>query len=242
MVGCVEVSVHFLEVDDVGSKKTSFCLVREDSSMAIPSALTNRPLASLKLPRAHIAQLIGYARAIVDAMGKSASFKSPTPSLKVVSAAIEALQAAQTTALTRASGAATTRNDRKADLVKLLQALKAYVQTVADATPENAVSIIESAGMSVRRHPVFPGRVFAAKHGDVSGTVKLVAPSAGARAGYEWAHSTDAGKTWVSAPFTLTAKTTMSGFTPGATVMFRYRATTRAGEGDWSQVVSIIVM
>ena len=195
MVICVEAFVYFLEVDDVRLKKTSLWLVPEDSSMAIPSALTNRPLASLKLPRAHVAQLIGYARTVVDAMGKSASFKSPTPSLKVVSAAIEALQAAQTSALTRASGAATTRNDRKADLVKLLQALKAYVQTiVADATPENAVSIIESAGMSVRRHPAFPGRVFAAKHGDVSGTVKLVAPSAGARAGYEWASSIDAGK------------------------------------------------
>ena len=144
--------------------------------------------------------------------------------------------------MTRANGAALARNDRKADLVKLLQQLRAYVQAVADATPENAGSIIESAGMSLRRRPVFPARSFVAKQGELSGTVTLVAPSAGARAGYEWASSTDGGTTWVSAPFTLKAKTTLSGFTPGTKVMFRYRPTTRAGEGDWSQKVSIIVL
>jgi len=42
-------------------------------------------------------------------------------------------------------------------------------------------------------------------------------------------------------PSTLQAKTTLSGLTPGATVMFRSRGVTLTGEGDWSQPTSIVV-
>jgi DNA-directed RNA polymerase specialized sigma24 family protein len=53
--------------------------------------------------------------------------------------------------------------------------------------------------------------------------------------------SLDGGKTWVAAPSTLQAKTNVYGFAPGATVLFRFRPVTKAGEGDWSQPVSLIV-
>jgi hypothetical protein len=42
-------------------------------------------------------------------------------------------------------------------------------------------------------------------------------------------------------PGTLQAKTTVLGLTPLSTVQFRYRAVTKAGEGDWSQPVSLTV-
>jgi hypothetical protein len=77
--------------------------------------------------------------------------------------------------------------------------------------------------------------------GTVSGSAKLVAASAGRRASYEWQYSTDGGKTWVMAPSTLQAKTTVTGLTPGATVDFRYRPVTKTGEGNWSQTVQLIV-
>jgi hypothetical protein len=83
--------------------------------------------------------------------------------------------------------------------------------------------------------------VFAAKPGATSGSVHLVTDAAARRASYEWQYSTDAGKTWVSAPSTLQAKTVVAGLTPGVTVLFRYRAVTKSGEGDWSQPQSLIV-
>ena len=84
-------------------------------------------------------------------------------------------------------------------------------------------------------------RAFAAKPGAVSGSAKVVAVSAGRRASYEWQHSLDGGKTWVTAPVTLQAKTTIAGFAPGATVLFKSRAVTKTGEGDWSQPVSLVI-
>ena len=52
---------------------------------------------------------------------------------------------------------------------------------------------------------------------------------------------TGAAKTWVTAPSTIQAKTTIPGLTPGSTMQFKYRAVTKTGEGDWSQAVSLIV-
>jgi hypothetical protein len=158
-----------------------------------------------------------------------------------VAQAVTDLQAAETAALARTKGAIATRNEKRAALVQLLQQLKGTVQNAADATPENAPSIIQSAGVAVKKTAVRAPRVFAAKPGAVSGSVNLVTDSAARRAFYEWQYSTDGGKTWVTSASTLQTKTTVSGLTPGATVMFRYRAATKTGEGDWSQPTSLLV-
>jgi hypothetical protein len=151
------------------------------------------------------------------------------------------LQTAETAALARAKGAVATRNEKRTALVVLLEQLRAYVQAQADANPENGESIIGSARLAIRKTPAHPARTFAAKAGDVSGAVKLYAASAGPRSAYLWEYSLDGGKTWVAAPVTLQAKTTVAGLTSGATVLFRYQPVSKAGEGDWSQTVSMLV-
>jgi hypothetical protein len=42
-------------------------------------------------------------------------------------------------------------------------------------------------------------------------------------------------------PATLQAKTSLTGLTPATTVQFRYRAVVKAGEGDWSQPIAMLV-
>lgn len=79
--------------------------------------------------------------------------------------------------------------------------------------------------------------VSAAKPGAVSGVAVIVAPSAGARSSYEWQYSPDGGKTWVTAPPTVQAKTSVSGLATGTSVEFKYRAVTKDGAGDWSAPV-----
>jgi len=127
------------------------------------------------------------------------------------------------------------------ETLQLLEQLKTYVQTVADASASDSEGIIQSAGMAVRKTAVRAPRVFNAVQGDVSGSVKLVTASAGHRAAYNWQYSLDGGKTWVVIPSTLQAKTTVAGLTAGTTVEFRYQALTKTGEGNWSQVVSLLV-
>jgi hypothetical protein len=212
----------------------------KETPMTLKTNSTHRALAILKLP-AKMPVLITYASNMAHAMQGNPAFPTPTPPLATVTAAIADLQVAETAVLARAHGAVATRDLKRAALVVLLQELRGYVQSTADADPENAPAIIQSAGIPVRQTPVRAARTFAATPGLVSGSAKLVAASASRRAGYEWQYSTDGGKTWVAAPFTLQAKTTVSGLQPGSTVQFRYRPVTKTGEGDWSQSASLLV-
>jgi hypothetical protein len=210
-------------------------------AMSTTTKPVSRPIAVLKLPEYEVPLLLTVARAIVRAMTSNPRFPSPDPPLAKVQVAIDALTAAETATRTRAHGTVPLRDAKRLELLVLLQQLCAHVQAIADADVEQAVSTIESAGMSVKKERVLPVRVFAAKRGPVSGTVKLVAPRAGERAGYEWAYSTDGKKTWTALPFTVRASTLVTGLQPGSTVYFRYRVDTKDGAGDWSEPTSIIV-
>jgi hypothetical protein len=201
---------------------------------------THRALVALALPTA-VPALITYAMRIVTAMTGNPAFPTPVPALSAVTAAVVSLQPAEQAALARTKGAVATRNEQRTALVSLLQHLKAYIQVTADANVDNATSIIESAGVAVRKEPVRKPRVFAAKPGANSGTVELVTAAAARRASYEWQYSTDGGKTWVSAPSTLQAKTTVTGLTAGTTVEFRFKSVVKAGESDWSAPIALLV-
>ncbi|HEY8041489.1 MAG TPA: hypothetical protein VIF15_16900 [Polyangiaceae bacterium] len=202
--------------------------------------LPRRTIASLKLPT-KVPALITVARAIVQSMTGNSAFPTTNPPLATVTAAIDDLEAAETATQSKTRGAAATRNVKRAALVTLLHQLKAGVQQAADASPDQASTLIQSAGLSVKKTGAHPPRVFAAKSGAVSGQVTLVAQSAARRASYEWETSIDGGKTWQLASASLQAKTTVSGLVPGASVMFRYRPVTKIGEADWSQPVALIV-
>lgn len=199
-----------------------------------------RPLVSLGLPT-KVGLLISYALNVVQKMTGNPAFPTPSPSLAAISAAVSDLQIAEAAALNRAKGAAAARNAKRAVLVALLQQLRGYVQDVADASPEQAAVIIPASGLAVRRTPTHGPRAFTATQGALSGQAKLTAVTAAHRASYDWEYSVDGGKTWITAPSTLQAKTTIGGLAAGTNTQFRYRAVTKVGEGDWSQPVSLIV-
>jgi hypothetical protein len=123
----------------------------------------------------------------------------------------------------------------------LLEQLLAYVQSIADANAEHAPSIIEGAGMYVKK--VRPGgrRGLRLKDGRVSGEVDAITDQAGNRASYEWAISLDECVTWMPQAVTTKASTTIIGLPLGARVWIRYRAVIKSVTGDWCEPVSIIV-
>lgn len=204
------------------------------------SNVTHRAIATLKLPK-NASAVVTFTAGVVKAMTGNPNFPTPSPALGVVQQAADALHAAETSAVAKVRGAAAQRNEMKRQLVTLLEGLRTYVQTQADASPENGPAIIQSAGLPLRKTQVRPHTGFRTKAGTVSGTVKIVAPTAARRGAYEWQYSTDGGKTWITMPSTLQAKTTLTGLTLATTVQVRYRAVTKAGEGDWSQPVAQVV-
>jgi hypothetical protein len=199
-----------------------------------------RTIATFKAPTSSPA-LIAFAQTVVEGMTGNPHFPAPNPPLAGITGAIAALVAAQSRAATKVKGAAQDRDQKHAELAKLLHQEKDYVQQVADGDPPNAPTIILSARYALRKHPVKTKANFAVTHGEVSGSAKLVAKAAAQRASYEWQYSTD-GKTWTTVPATLTAKTTIENLTPGTLYSFRFRAVTKAGEGNWSDVVTLVMI
>jgi len=196
----------------------------------------------LNIGRLTVHDLIGKTNAVLTAMTGNKTFPSPTPTLATLSADNDALASAQAVALTRAKGAAAERNVKRAIVVEDLKLLAAYVQSVANADPPNAISIIESAGMSVQKPKMTtPKQDLALKPGKVSGTVDVFAKAHGPRTAYEWQWSAD-GKTWTSLSTTVRANTSITGLVPGTTIFVRHAVITSAGVGDFGQVVSAMVL
>jgi hypothetical protein len=193
-----------------------------------------------KLPRS-VPIFIEYVRAILAAMAKSSHFASPNPPLATVTASVDGLESAQAATKTRAPGSIAVRDVALGQVLGLVHRVFGYVQQIADASPEQAQEIIASAGLRAHAIGARTKPPFVVTWGPLSGTARLVAKAAGRRAAYDWELSVDGGKTWTAAPTTLQARTVLSGLPVATSVMFRFRAVIKAGAGDWSQPVSLLV-
>jgi hypothetical protein len=200
----------------------------------------HRIQVALNLPDS-VPALVIAARVIIEAMTGNPVFPAPVPALAKVASAVEALNEAQVAVLTRARGTAALRDSRLRVLVSLLRRLGAYVQGVADDDPERAVSIIESAGMSVKKKGSASKAPLAVTQGKRSGTAQLAARSAGDRASYEWQYSADGGKTWLPIPRTNQAKTLVTGLPVGTKCLFRLRVLTAKLATNWTDPVPLLV-
>ena len=199
------------------------------------------PFIALKIPRGNRA-LITFANAVHDHMANSPSFPSPGPTLDVFKADIAAFEEAETKAAGRSRGAAKVRDAWARKVKGDLAHLRDYVQGVAEAqaTPADAAAVIESAFMSIKKVPKRHQPALDARNGDVSGSVTLVAKAVARTATYFWQYSL-AQETWTSVPGTMKTRTVISGLLAARIHYFRFRALTRNGEMDFSQVVSLLV-
>jgi hypothetical protein len=199
------------------------------------------PVVVLKMPKA-TRDFITRVKVINVALLGNKFFPNPTPSLDVLAEDIAALEEAETMAATRVMGATALRNARKKKVQDDLDQYRGYVQSVvaASTNPCDAVAMIESAGMRVRKPMTRNTPAISAKNADVSGKVILAAKSLGPSAVYSWEYSLDQAK-WTPIPSTLKVRTEVSGLPSACTHYFRFRALTRAGQQDYSQVVSLLV-
>ena len=205
------------------------------------STIIHRVLAVLNLPE-HVPDQIKAGEAVQSALAHNTNFPLPDPIITAFNDALTKYGAAETAAQTRAKGTIAARNAAKVIYIGALHALKARVQQVADANPEQAEAIITSTTLAVKKSPMRQKQGFVAKYGATSGTVHVTAPAACcAPLSYEWQYSLDGGKTWVETANTLQAKTTITGLPVATVVEFRYRVTTKTGQGDWSLPTSILV-
>jgi hypothetical protein len=201
---------------------------------------THRLLVALNLPDS-VPALLSVVQAILNAMTGNPFFPSPMPPLAAIAAVLAELRDAEVATGMRTRGMVELRDERLVALRSLMSRLKAYVQGVADDDPENAGSIIESAGMSLWRAGAGTKVPFEVKPGRVLGAVRLIVRAVAKEATYQWEWSADDGKTWNPAPATLQATTTLVGLPSGVMCLFRFRPTVRGGASNWSEPVAFRV-
>jgi hypothetical protein len=196
----------------------------------------------LNLPKSDKA-LLPHAKVVYEHFLNNSALPNPSPMLSVFLDDLTAYEVAQTKAASRAKGAAQVRNAARRKVRANLRQLRDYVQAVIDALPPglDPAVVAESAFMSLKRIARRNKARLAASHGASSGTAQLEARAVGSSATYYWEYSLDQ-VSWTSAPETMQASTVVVGLTPGKVYYFRFRTLTRKGKGDYSQVVSLMVV
>ncbi len=198
------------------------------------------PVAVKKIPRTNDA-FVTYLYKIADSLEGNAAFPNPSPTPTAIRAAADALALANARAVRGGEIAVADRNVKRQDAEGLVDQLVGYVRATVRAQATDAASataMIVGVGLSVRKRGRPPKAALAVKHGSVSGEMLIVALAVAKTAMYFWEMSVDLA-TWTSLPQTLSADTAVAGLVPGQLYHFRFRAQTRAGMSDYSQVVSL---
>jgi hypothetical protein len=206
-----------------------------DHPEAFPIAVKNSPRSNHKF--------VTFLYNIVNCLTGNASFTNPTPTAAQIKDTADNLGAANAKAKNGGPLAVADRDAKRADAEKLLDQYVIYVRVNVKGQagdPATAAAMILSSGLSVKKYVKPQKPQLAAKYGTVSGQVLLVALAVAKSAMYMWEYSLNL-KDWVSVPQTMQADTIITGLTPGQTYYFRFRAQTRKGLGDYSQVVSLLV-
>jgi hypothetical protein len=201
------------------------------------------PKAAKKSPRSHDV-FVTFLYHLVACLTGNAPFANVNPTAAMLKAIADGL--AQANAAVKGGGKAATaarnakRKDAEEQVDHLVDSVNAIVKA-AGADAPNAASMILSTGLPVRATTASHKPPLAVKHGAVSGDVLLAALAVARSAVYYWSWSLDM-KSWTSVPDTFTARTTITGLTPGQVYYFRFQAKTRKGMTGFSDAVQIMVL
>jgi len=207
---------------------------------------------SLNIDPESTTSVLEGGHAVANGMGKdTVLYAVPVPSLVILMAQITKTDVAQQAAVGGGKIANAKRNVERALLFGMLETECAYVQTLCDAAAgrDQAVAVVLGAGMAVAGVPQRKDPTLKVMAGAVSGSVNLDANATellegklGRRAFFNWQSTLDGGKTFHDAPSTPDGLTTIGNLPPLTMVGFRVCVTTRKGTGDWSPIVTVLVL
>jgi hypothetical protein len=194
----------------------------------------------LNLKQLPVAEKLGKARTIVTALTGNASFPTPTPTLEAVTAALDALEAANaaTQATRQEVKAKLSDQSFKEDVVdNVMNQLAAYVESVAGSNDR----LIHSAGMDTKSGPSpssLPGPPVGliATIGDHDGEINLSWDKVVVAKSYVIEKSPDppTPTSWAHLAVSLKASLTVNGLISNTRYWFRVAAVGTVGQSGWS--------
>ena len=159
----------------------------------------------LKAQPSKKAFFIAVMQAISAAMqAHAATFVNPPVGLATFKNQVDTLATNQSSARARVPGAAALRDEALRVVAASAELLRAYVEQLCNASPEQAITIAQSAGMQISAQAGALAKVpLWARQGPQPGVVLLYASVALLFTGkggrfFNWSSSIDGGKTWVA--------------------------------------------
>ena len=197
----------------------------------------NRQLVVLGLTRLPIPQEIELSRFVVTSMTGNANFTTPSPTLATITANANALETAYVAAQGGGKDEHAVMYAKKLLLELSLKALAGYVESIANANPVNAESIILSAGMQVKKRPSPRANGFRLSLTGKPGEV-LLKTDFDDRATFTWQTTFTplAEDSWQTIHVGTQAKYLATGLTRGMLYFFRVAKVDKDGQQPWSGV------
>ena len=198
---------------------------------------TNNFLVAQNLPT-QIPNFIIKGRAVHKAMTAAPYFSNLSNKLNELDEELTKLETAQTgLGLKPPISITAIRNTSFGKVKTIIRTLANDVQGVADTNPENAETIIQSAGFDIKKTYGGTKRQNSVADGTVEGMILLSAEMAGA---HQWQQSSDAGTAIVALNPTLGGTMVLTNIVPGVKVWFRNRTILSGNTyGEWTQWLPI---
>jgi hypothetical protein len=198
---------------------------------------------ALGISKADVLTVISRSTHFTDNMQGNPSFPTPLPDLATIKAQTDLVRSKHEKSLNRTMGTAPEMRAELEKLRVLLKLLGAYVENIARSDGENAVSIILSAGMDVKKLPPRPNRTFQVKAAPGAGRLKL-STSAVKNAVYHYQQTNTPNNedSWKTACINNKVKCIVDGYLGGIRYYFRVAVITKGVQGNWSSVVSMILV
>jgi hypothetical protein len=195
---------------------------------------------ALNFPRS-VGDAITYSRRIAGSMDGNAYFPSPPVAIATLLVHIEELAAAEAMALRGAHGDAALRNVKLDAVHGDLKQLRSYIEGTAHQHGGDAIAVVSSSGMSVKRSAGPRKALFRIKQRTRSGSVRAEVRHPGKDASFDWEYSID-GIHWIDAGRSNKARLDIDNLSPGTLYYFRFRVLTGDVVGDWSDPLTLIVV
>jgi hypothetical protein len=187
--------------------------------------------------------LIMFCRNVVVMMTGNPSYTTPSPTLPIVTTAVDLLNSSVQEAMTGDRIKISARRDARRGLIGLMRPLAAYVQGHCN---DDVTTLLSSGFQASRRPspPVLPPEPANPRldAGPTSGTVVLRHKKSANAVNYTVQTAPNAAGPFTDYALVTSTRTVISDLTPGSTVSARARANGSLGASDWSSVVSRMVI
>jgi hypothetical protein len=202
----------------------------------------------LKAKPGKAAFFLAVMQAIGAAMQAHASiFVTPPVDSSTFNTQVGTLATQQQAVRARVPGATAARDAALRVVAASVELLRAYVEQLCNASPEQGATIAQAAAMQISIVSLRAKVPLRVRQGPNPGVVILYASVALLVTGkggrfFSWSYSTDGGKTWIAVASTPKAKTTISGLPVLTECLFRVSVTNNVtGQGPWTPPVPFLV-